>query len=145
MNVGEIWYVRNKANHSPTVDLVEILYLNGNVVGFGDECYDIRLLDFVERDYEEEERRAQEKFMDALSKHERHGQEEGTLTTSCEDGVVYPDTKQTYMPAVDFGPDAKICSINTPYSYSEPEQVESTPTKLSWWTRLKVWWITHAY
>ena len=97
MNVGEIWYVRNKANHSPTVDLVEILYLNGNVVGFGDECYDIRLLDFVERDYEEEERRAQEKFMETLVPIE-----------------------------------------------AEPEQVESTPTKPSWWTRLKIWWITRV-
>ncbi|MHB1266626.1 MAG: hypothetical protein ACYCY2_03360 [Acidithiobacillus ferriphilus] len=140
MNTGELWFVRSKNKHSPEVELVEIVYLNGNVVGFGDAYYDLRLLDFVARDYEEEERLAQEKFMDALSKHEHHGKEEDTVTSPCGDGVVYPDPKQTYTPAIDFGPDSKICSINEPYSY----QVASTPTKLSWWTRLKVWWISHA-
>ena len=64
MNTGEIWFVRSKNDDDPEVELVEIMYLNGNVVGFGDAYYDLRLLDFVGRDYEEEERRAQEKFMD---------------------------------------------------------------------------------
>ena len=64
MTPGEIWFVRDKSNTDPEVELVEILYLNGNVVGFGEAYYDLRLLDFVARDYEEEERRAQEKFME---------------------------------------------------------------------------------
>ena len=140
MNPGEIWFVRSKNRTSPEVERVEIMYLNGNVVGFGDAYYDLRLLDFVGRDYEEEERLAQEKFMDALSKHEHHGKNEGTVTSPCGDGVVYTDPKQTYTPAIDFGPDSKICSINEPYSY----QMTATPTKLSWWTRLKVWWITRV-
>ena len=140
MTPGEIWFVRDKSNIDAKVELVEIVYLNGNVVGFGDAYYDLRLLDFVARDYEEEERKAQETFMDALSKHEHHGKEEDTVTSPCGDGVVYPDPKQTYTPAIDFGPDSKICSINEPYSY----QMTATPTKLSWWTRLKVWWITRV-
>ncbi len=65
MNTGEIWFVRSKNDDDPKVERVEIVYINGNVAGFGEAYYDIRLLDFVARDYEEEERRAQEKFMDA--------------------------------------------------------------------------------
>ena len=131
MNTGEIWFVRSKNDDDPKVERVEIVYINGNVVGFGEAYYDIRLLDFVGRDYEEEERLAQEKFMDALSKHEHHGKEEDTVTSPCGDGVVYPDPKQTYIPAIDFGQESKICSINEPYSY----QVTATPTKMSWWSR----------
>ena len=131
MTPGEIWFVRDKSNTDPEVELVEILYLNGNVVGFGEAYYDLRLLDFVARDYEEEERRAQEKFMETLDKHEYHEQEEGTVTSPCGDGVVYPDPKQTYVPAIDFGPDAKISRINEPYQYS----VAVAPTKMSWWSR----------
>ena len=99
---GEIWFVRDKNRTSPEVELVEIVYLNGNVVGFGEAYYDMRLIDFVGRDYEEEERRAQEKFM------------------------------EIYMPEPE-----------PPYIHEDIEQVESTPTKLSWWTRLKLWWIIH--
>ena len=141
INPGEIWFVRDKSNIDAKVERVEIMYINGNVVGFGDAYYDIRLLDFVARDYEQEEQRAQEKFLETLDKHEYHEQEEGTATSPCGDGVVYPDPKQTYTPAIDFGPDSKICSINEPYSY----QMTATPTKLSWWTRLKLWWIAHDY
>ena len=140
MNTGELWFVRSKNKHSPEVELVEIVYLNGNVVGFGEAYYDLRLLDFVGRNYEQEEKRAQERFMETLDKHEYHEKNEGTVTSPCGDGVVYPDPKQTYTPAIDFGPDSKICSINEPYSY----QMTATPTKLSWWTRLKVWWITRV-
>ena len=131
MNPGEIWFVRDKNRTSPEVELVEIVYLNGNVVGFGEAYYDMRLIDFVARDYEEEERKAQETFMETLDKHEYHEQEEGTVTSPCGDGVVYPDPKQTYIPAIDFGQESKICSINEPYSY----QVTATPTKMSWWSR----------
>ena len=134
MNTGELWFVRSKNDDDPEVELVEIMYLNGNVVGFGEAYYDIRLMDFVARDYEEEERLAQEKFMDALSKHEHHGKEEDTVTSPCGDGVVYPDPKQTYIPAIDFGQESKICSINEPYSY----QVTATPTKPSWLERFKL-------
>ena len=134
MNPGEIWFVRRINSASPKVKRVEIMYINGNVVGFGDAYYDLRLLDFVARDYEEEERKAQETFMDTLSKHEHHGEEEGTVTSPCGDGVVYPDPKQTYIPAIDFGPDSKICNINEPYSY----QVTATHTKPSWRARFKL-------
>ncbi len=103
MNPGEIWFVRDKSNIDAKVERVEILYLNGNVVGFGDAYYDLRLLDFVARDYEEEERLAQEKFM------------------------------ETYLPEPE-----------PSYVFEDVEQVESTPTKLSWWDRLSIWWITHA-
>lgn len=72
--------------------------------------------------------------MDTLSKHEHHGEEEGTVTSPCGDGVVYPDPKQTYIPAIDFGPDSKICNINEPYSY----QVTATHTKPSWLERFKL-------
>ena len=64
MNTGELWFVRSKSDDDPEVELVEIVYLNGNVVGFGEAYYDIRLLDFVGRDYEQEEKRAQEKFLE---------------------------------------------------------------------------------
>ena len=102
MNPGEIWFVRDKSNIDAKVERVEIVYLNGSVVGFGDAYYDLRLLDFVGRDYEEEERLAQEKFMDA------------------------------YLPEPE-----------PFYAHEDIEQVESIPTKLSWWTRVKIWWITY--
>ena len=101
--LGEIWFVRSKSDDDPEVELVEIVYLNGNVVGFGDAYYDVRLLDFVGRDYEQEEKRAQEKFL------------------------------ETYLPEPE-----------PSYVFEDVEQVESTPTKPSWWTRLKIWWITHT-
>ena len=100
---GEIWFVRDKNRTSPEVERVEIMYLNGNVVGFGNAYYDLRLLDFVGRDYEQEEQRAQEKFL------------------------------ETYLPEPE-----------PPYVFEDVEQVESTPTKPSWWTRLKIWWITRV-
>ena len=103
MNPGEIWFVRSKNRTSPEVERVEIMYLNGNVVGFGNAYYDLRLLDFVGRDYEQEEQRAQEKFL------------------------------ETYLPEPE-----------PPYVFEDVEQVESTPTKLSWWTRVKIWWITRV-
>lgn len=136
MNTGELWFVKNSDSTDPLVTRAEITYLKGNVIGlsynnYAPDYYDLRLLDFVGRDYEEEERLAQEKFMDALSKHEHHGKEEDTVTSPCGDGVVYPDPKQTYIPAIDFGQESKICSINEPYSY----QVTATPTKMSWWSR----------
>jgi len=64
MNPGEIWFVRRINSASPKVKRVEIMYINGNVVGFGEAYYDLRLLDFVGRDYDEEERLAQEKFLE---------------------------------------------------------------------------------
>ena len=103
MNPGEIWFVRSKNRTSPEVERVEIMYLNGNVVGFGNAYYDLRLLDFVGRDYEQEEKRAQEKFL------------------------------ETYLPEPE-----------PSYVFEDVEQVESTPTKLSWWDRLKIWWITRV-
>jgi len=103
MNPGEIWFVRDKSNIDAKVELVEIVYLNGNVVGFGDECYDLRLLDFVARDYEREEQLAQEKFME----------------------IYMPEPEPFYV-------------------HEDIEQVESTHTKPSWWTRLKIWWITRV-
>ena len=97
MNPGEIWFVRSKNRTSPEVERVEIMYLNGNVVGFGNAYYDLRLLDFVGRDYDEEERLAQEKFM------------------------------ETYLPEPE------------PLQVHEDiEQVERSPTKLSWWSRLSI-------
>ena len=104
MNPGEIWFVRSKNRTSPEVERVEIMYLNGNVVGFGNAYYDMRLLDFVGRDYEEEERLAQEKFL------------------------------ETYLPEPE-----------PPYVFEDVEQVESTPTKMSWWARIKLRWIAHDY
>ena len=103
MNPGEIWFVRRINSASPKVKRVEIVYLNGNVVGFGDAYYDVRLLDFVGRDYEQEEKRAQEKFL------------------------------ETYLPEPE-----------PSYVFEDVEQVESTPTKPSWWDRLKIWWITRV-
>ena len=103
MNTGELWFVRSKNDDDPEVELVEIVYLNGNVVGFGEAYYDLRLLDFVGRDYEQEEKRAQERFLEAY----------------------LPEPEPFYV-------------------HEDVEQVESTPTKPSWWTRLKIWWITHA-
>ena len=104
MNTGELWFVRSKSDDDPEVELVEIVYLNGNVVGFGDAYYDVRLLDFVGRDYEQEEKRAQEKFL------------------------------ETYLPEPE-----------PSYVFEDVEQVESTPTKPSWWTRLKIWWVAPKY
>ena len=104
MNTGELWFVRSKNDDDPEVELVEIVYLNGNVVGFGDAYYDVRLLDFVGRDYEQEEKRAQERFM------------------------------ETYLPEPE-----------PPYVFEDVEQVKSTPTKPSWWIRLKIWWIALKY
>ena len=94
MNPGEIWFVRDKSNIDAEVERVEIMYLNGNVVGFGNAYYDLRLLDFVARDYEEEERKAQETFM------------------------------ETYLPEPE-----------PPYVHEDVEQVESTTTKPSWWSK----------
>ena len=104
MNTGELWFVRSKSDDDPEVELVEIVYLNGNVVGFGDAYYDVRLLDFVGRDYEQEEKRAQEKFL------------------------------ETYLPEPE-----------PSYVFEDVEQVESTPTKPSWWDRLKIWWVAPKY
>ena len=99
---GQIWFVKDANCTDPLLTRVEITSVNGNVVGFGDAYYDLRLLDFVARNYEEEERRAQEKFM------------------------------ETYLPEPE-----------PPYIHEDIEQVPETPTKPSWWTRLKLWWIIH--
>ena len=124
MNTGELWFVRSKNDDDPEVELVEIMYLNGNVVGFGDAYYDLRLLDFVARDYEEEERLAQEKFMEKIRSHDEY-----ELT------------------------DDMLGSPDEPTAFADvPEEVESIPadlfdripTKPSWWTRLKIWWITRV-
>ena len=102
MNPGEIWFVRDKSNIDAKVELVEIVYLNGNVVGFGEAYYDLRLLDFVGRDYEREEQREQERFLESLT-------------------PVKEETEEVF------------------------EQVPETPTKLSWWDRLKIWWVAPKY
>ena len=101
---GQIWFVKDANCTDPLLTRVEITSVNGNVVGFGDAYYDVRLLDFVGRDYEQEEKRAQERFL------------------------------ETYLPEPE-----------PPYVFEDVEQVESTPTKPSWWTRLKIWWIAHDY
>ena len=103
MNTGEIWFVRDKSNIDAKVERVEIMYVNGNVVGVRGAYYDLRLLDFVARDYEREEQLAQEKFME----------------------IYMPEPEPLYV-------------------HEDIEQVESTPTKPSWWTRLKIWWITRV-
>ena len=110
MNTGELWFVRSKNDDDPEVELVEIMYLNGNVVGFGNAYYDLRLFDFVGRDYDEEERLAQEKFMDALSKHEHHGKEEDTVTSPCGDGVVYPDPNKHIYQQLTLGKNLKYAA-----------------------------------
>ena len=99
---GQIWFVRSISSDSPEVDIVEIEYLNGNVVGFGEAYYDLRLLDFVGRDYEREEQREQERFLESLT-------------------PVKEETEEVF------------------------EQVPETPTKLSWWARIKLWWVSHDY
>ncbi len=136
MTPGEIWFVRDKSNIDAKVERVEIMYINGNVVGFGDAYYDIRLLDFVARDYEEEERKAQEKFMASFDPVMYEGEVPNMMDHLPEfaDFIAHSDNKQTYTPAIDFGPDSKICSINEPYSY----QVTATNTKLSWLERFKL-------
>ena len=106
---GQIWFIKDKDLTDPELHQAEITSVNGNVVGlsWNDNAptyYDVRLLDFVGRDYEQEEKRAQERFL------------------------------ETYMPEPE-----------PLYVHEDIEQVESTPTKPSWWTRLKIWWITHAY
>ena len=108
MTPGEIWFVKNSDSTDPLVTRAEITYLKGNVIGLSynshaPDYYDLRLLDFVARDYEEEERKAQEKFL------------------------------ETYLPEPE-----------PSYVFEDVEQVESTHTKLSWWTQVKIWWITHA-
>ena len=111
MNTGEIWFVRSKNDDDPEVELVEIMYLNGSVVGFGDAYYDLRLLDFVARDYEQEEKQAQERFLEQIRVHDDTPFKENMLGSF--DGV--------------------------------PEEVvPPNPTKPSWWTRLKIWWITRV-
>ena len=110
---GQFWYMRDKSNDSAEVFYGEIIKVCGDAVvvyvvpesgwNEGPVSYDARLLDFVGRDYEQEEKRAQEKFL------------------------------ETYLPEPE-----------PSYVFEDIEQVESIPTKPSWWTRLKIWWITHA-
>ena len=108
---GQIWFVKDANCTDPLLTRVEITSVNGNVVGFGDAYYDLRLLDFVGRDYEQEEKRAQERFLDQIRVHDDTAFKENMLGSF--DGV--------------------------------PEEVvPPNPTKPSWWTRLKIWWITHA-
>ena len=97
---GQIWFVKDANCTDPLLTRVEITSVNGNVVGFSDAYYDLRLLDFVGRDYEQEEKRAQERFLEIY------------LPEPLEPVELYDDT---------------------------PNQ-----TKLSWWERLKIWWITHG-
>ena len=124
MNTGEIWFVRVKNADDAVVSRVEIKYINGNVVGFGDAYYDLRLLDFVTRDYEEEERRAQEKFMEQMRAHDDDAFKKEMLGSF--------EIKE--------GDTTRIISS----SVHESDLVaSSTPTKLSWGERFKIWWITH--
>ena len=147
MTPGEIWFVKNSDSTDPLVSRAEITYLKGNVIGLSynnhaPDYYDLRLLDFVARDYEEEERKAQETFMASFDPVMYEGEVPNMMDHLPEfaDFIAHSDNKQTYTPAIDFGPDSKICSINEPYSY----QVTATNTKLSWWTRFKIWWITRV-
>ena len=107
---GQIWFVKDANCTDPLLTRVEITSVNGNVVGFGEAYYDVRLLDFVGRDYEQEEKRAQERFLEQIRVHDDTAFKENMLGS-------FDDV---------------------------PEQVESIPTKLSWWDRLKIWWITHV-
>ena len=118
MNTGELWFVRSKNDDDPEVELVEILYLNGNVVGFGDAYYDVRLLDFVGRDYEQEEKRAQERFLEQIRVH---------------DDTAF---KENMLGSFDDVPE-QVESIPA-------DLFSRIPTKASWWDRLKIWWITHV-
>ena len=99
---GQIWFVKDANCTDPLLTRVEITSVNGNVVGFGEAYYDLRLLDFVGRDYEREEQREQERFLESLT-------------------PVKEETEEVF------------------------EQVPETPTKLSWWDRLKIWWVAPKY
>ena len=99
---GQIWFVKDANCTDPLLTSVEITSVNGNVVGFSDAYYDLRLLDFVGRDYEREEQREQERFLESLT-------------------PVKEETEEVF------------------------EQVPETPTKLSWWARIKLWWVSHDY
>ena len=137
MTPGELWFVRSKNDDDPEVELVEIVYLNGNVVGFGEAYYDLRLLDFVGRDYEREEQREQERFLEQMRVHDDMQFKEAPLVYV--GARIYDDSK------VDENPEEKPIMV---YPREEPkgneEQDIPSHTKLSWWTRLKIWWITHA-
>ena len=116
MNTGELWFVKNSDSTDPLVTRAEITYLKGNVIGlsynnYAPDYYDLRLLDFVGRDYEQEEKRAQERFLEQIRVHDDTPFKENMLGSF--DGV--------------------------------PEEVvPPNPTKPSWWTRLKIWWITRV-
>ena len=99
---GQICFVKDANCTDPLLTSVEITSVNGNVVGFSDAYYDLRLLDFVGRDYEREEQREQERFLESLT-------------------PVKEETEEVF------------------------EQVPETPTKLSWWARIKLWWVSHDY
>lgn len=67
MQPGEIWFVRLKSTDNPELVQAEVLWHDSNVVEFtssdGRRYCDARLLEFVGRDYQGEEKRAQEEFM----------------------------------------------------------------------------------
>ena len=112
---GQIWFVRSKNDDDPEVELVEIVYLNGNVVGFGDAYYDLRLLDFVARDYEEEEQRAQEKFMEKIRSHDEYELTDDMLG-STDEPTAFADVPE------------KVGTIPA-------DLFNRIPTKPSWWSR----------
>ena len=71
MQPGEMWFVRLKDTTDPELVQVEVRWHEGNVVEFvssdGRRYCDVRLLEFVGRNYQGEEKRAQEVFLASLS------------------------------------------------------------------------------
>lgn len=132
---GQIWFVRSISSDSPEVDLVEIEYLNGNVVGFGEAYYDLRLLDFVGRDYESEEQREQERFLEQMRAHDDVAFKEQMLGSFEERTTTAIHDAETEL----------AVTPNDHISYVNLEDVQGNPIKLSWWTRLKLWWIGYDY
>ena len=126
---GQFWYMRDKSNDSAEVFYGEIIKVCGDAVvvyvvpesgwNEGPVSYDARLLDFVGRDYEQEEKRAQERFLDQIRVHDDTAFKENMLGSFADEGE-------------------EVESISA-------DLFSRIPTKPSWWTRLKIWWITHAY
>ena len=70
MQPGEMWFVRLKDTTDPELMQVEVRWHEGNVIEFitsdGLRYCDVRLLEFVGRDYQGEERQAQKVFLASL-------------------------------------------------------------------------------
>lgn len=130
ITTGQFWYMRDKSHDTAEVFYGEITKVCGDAVivyiipdsgwNEGQVSYDARLLDFVGRDYEREEQKAQAVFLEQLAVHDKQAFDEPTYTHDDMEDCLYR-------------------------SMQPVPEVARNPPKLSWWTRLKMWWISHDY